>query len=100
MINLRNDAFIHSDLGIKKVLDKNNLRNFYFSPEDIQIFDYKNGFFGGTCGIFGNKIFFNGNIDKHKKGNELRTFLSDLNYEIIGLHDDFLYDGGGIFFIE
>lgn len=100
MIHLRNDVFISSDSGIKKVLDRNNLENFYFSPEDIQIFDHKNGFFGGTCGISGNKIFFNGNIDKHKHGKELRTFLSDLNYEIICLHDDYLYDGGGIFFIE
>ena len=100
MINLRNNIFISSDLGIKKVLDRNNLKNLYFSPENIRIFDHNNGFFGGTCGISGNKIFFNGNIDKHKHGKELRTFLYDLNYEIICLHDDFLYDGGGIFFIN
>ncbi len=100
MIHLYDDIFISSDLGIKKVLDSNNIKNFYFSPEDIQIFDHKNGFFGGTCGVSGNKIFFNGNIDKHKDGRTFRIFLENLNFEIICLHQDFLYDGGGIFFIQ
>jgi len=100
MMHLKNDVFISSDMGIKKVLDNNKLNNFLFSSEDIQIIDHSNGFFGGTCGISDNKIFFNGNIDKHKDGNDLRDFLTNLNYEIICLHDDFLYDGGGIFFID
>ncbi|MCF6365699.1 MAG: hypothetical protein L3J35_05795 [Bacteroidales bacterium] len=100
MIHLKNNVFISSDLGIKKVLDNNNLKNFYFSPENIKIIDHKNGFLGGTCGVFENKIFFNGNIDKHKDGVGLRNFVTNLDYEIICLHDDFLYDGGGIFFVE
>jgi len=100
MLYLKDDFFISSDIGIKKVLDQNNLQNFYFSPEDIKIIEHKNGFFGGTCGVFDNKIFFNGNINKHKDGVALRNFLEDLNFEIICLHDDYLYDGGGIFFIN
>lgn len=100
MMHLKNNIFISSDLGIKKVLDKYNLKNLYFSPEDVKIVDHKNGFLGGTCGISGNQVFFNGNIDKHKDGKSLRRFLTELNYEIISLHDDYLYDGGGIFFIN
>ncbi len=100
MINLSDNIILHSDKGIKKALDKESIENFYFSPEEIKIKDHKNGFFGGTCGIFGKRIFFNGNIDKHKDGKELRIFLSTLKYEIISLHDDYLYDGGGIFFIS
>lgn len=100
MLHLKNDIFMTSDSGIKKELDKHNLINFFFSPEDIQIIDHKNGFLGGTCGVFENKIFFNGNIDKHKDGKALRSFLKNLDYEIICLHNDFLYDGGGIFFTE
>ncbi len=100
MLHVKNDIFITSDSGINKVLDNNKIRNFFFSPENIQIIDHKNGFFGGTCGIFCNKIFFNGNINKHKDGAALSIFLEDLNFEIICLHDDYLFDGGGIFFIK
>ena len=100
MIHLGNDVFVTSDLGIKKELDKHKLQNFYFSPEDIQIIDHKTGFFGGTCGVYNKKIVFNGTIDKHKSGKDLRAFLTKLNFEIITLSDDFLYDGGGIFFID
>ena len=100
ILHLKDDIFITSDLGIKKVLDNNKIRNFFFSPENIQIVDHKNGFFGGTCGVFDNKIFFNGNIDKHKDGAVLSNFLEELNFEIFCLHNDYLYDGGGIFFIK
>lgn len=100
MINISNEAFLTSDAGIKATLDENNFENFFFSPSNIRIVDHKNGFLGGTCGIFDNKIFFNGNIDLHEHGADLRKFLSETEYEIICLDNDFLYDGGGIFFIE
>jgi len=98
MIEIAENNFLTSDAGIKKVLDSLNLSNFFFSPEEIKIYDHKNGFIGGSCGIFENKIFFNGNFLKHKDGKALEKFLLSANLEIICLHNDFLYDGGGIFF--
>jgi len=98
LINLGNGKFITSDHGIKKALDKNNLTTFYFKPDKIQIEDHINGFIGGTCGIYKNKIFFNGNIFKHESGEALNNFLIGLKYEVICLHDEYLYDGGCIFF--
>jgi hypothetical protein len=47
-----------------------------------------------------NKIFFNGNIDLHAEGLELRNYIENLGVEIISLSNNFLYDGGGIIFIE
>ena len=44
MMHLKDNIFISSDLGIKKVLDRNNLKNFYFSPENIKIVDHKNSY--------------------------------------------------------
>lgn len=99
MLHIGNNVFITSDKGIENVLKNNNLECFYFSPTEIKIIEHKNGFLGGTCGIFQNKIFFNGNIFKHKNGLEFANFLEKNQLEIVCLHNDFLYDGGGIFFV-
>ena len=98
MISLGKGNYVTSDKGIQKVLEKQNLNCFYFSAEDIRIIDHQHGFFGGTCGISGNKIFFNGDIRKHKKGTALETYIQNIGYQPIYLHNDYLYDGGGIFF--
>ncbi|HBF89486.1 MAG TPA: hypothetical protein DDX39_12670 [Bacteroidales bacterium] len=98
LIHIGNNVFITSDKGIENELKKNDLSCFYFSPNEIKIIEHKNGFLGGTCGIFKHRIFFNGNIFKHENGLELASFLEKHKLEIVCLHDDFLYDGGGIFF--
>lgn len=99
MFNIENNI-VTSDKGIVKALEKNNITNFYFEPSEIKIKDHKNGFIGGTMGATENTIFFLGNILKHKDGQALSTFLSTNNKEIIYLEDDYLYDGGGIFFLN
>lgn len=100
LTHLGNNKYITSDKGIeKKLLDK-NLDCFYFSPEQISILDHKHGFLGGTTGSYRNKIFFIGNIDLHKDGFALRNYIEDLGIEIVSLSHNFLYDGGGIIFIE
>ena len=100
LTHLCNDKFITSDLGIEKELLDNNLECFYFNPSEITIEDHNHGFLGGTAGVYGNKIFFNGNIDIHEDGNTLRDFVTSAGMEIINLGTDYLYDGGCIFFIQ
>lgn len=93
------NSFVTSDKGIVKVLEKNNLNFIYFDPSEIKIIDHKNGFIGGTMGVLNNKVLFLGNILKHKDGKALEKFINQLNKEIICLGNDYLYDGGGIFFV-
>ena len=93
------EAIITSDKGIVKVLEKNNIKYFYFDPSEITIKDHKNGFIGGTMGAMDDKVFFLGNILKHTEGKALHKFITDLGKEVICLGNDYLYDGGGIFFI-
>lgn len=100
LTHLKNNTFLTSDKGIEKILFKEGLDSFYFSPEKIKIFDHKHGFIGGTSGITGNKIFFNGNIELHKDGQDLKKSIENLSMEIINLNNDYLYDGGGIFLFE
>jgi len=49
-------------------------------------------------GATDNKLFFLGNILKHKDGKALDKYLSALGKQVICLGNDYLYDGGGLFF--
>lgn len=98
LLALTDEIFVTSDLGIFKELQNQSIEIHYFNPEKIRIYDHKHGFFGGTCGKSENKLFFNGDIDFHESGKELRVLCKKINIEVICLSDDFLYDGGKILF--
>lgn len=94
------NKIITSDNGIVKVLEKSQMACFYFEPSEITIKDHKNGFIGGTMGATDNNVFFLGNILKHKDGKALDKYISTLGKEAICLGNDYLYDGGGLFFVS
>ncbi len=100
MVYLCDGNYLASDRGIEKVLLQKGLSCFYFNPEEIIIKDHKNGFIGGSVGIWGKRIFFNGNIELHTDGQRLEEYLKRLGFEIVSLSNEYLYDGGCIFFIE
>ncbi len=100
LVHLCNDNYLTSDRGIEKALLKRKLSCFYFSPDEIDIHDHRHGFIGGSIGILGKRIFFNGNVDLHADGHRLREYISGLDFEIVNLSDKFLYDGGCILFVE
>ncbi len=99
MCHIGNNTFITSDMGIHKVLLKHELESFYFDPSEIRIKIHRNGFLGGTCGVYVNIVYFLGNILLHEDGKVLEKFITDKGLEIICLSNEKLYDGGGIFFI-
>ena len=99
LLHLCEDYYLTSDRGIEKVLLQKGLSCFYFNPDEIIIKDHKNGFIGGTAGIWKKRIFFNGSIELHSDGQKLKEYLLNLNFDIINLSDEFLYDGGCILFV-
>ena len=99
LLALKDDHFITSDAGISRVLNGYGLKNLYVDPQDILLPGMKHGFFGGTCGIYENKVFILGRLDKFKEGDKVRNFLEDLDYKIIQLYDGPLFDGGSILFL-
>lgn len=72
---------------------------FYFNPKEIRIRGHNNGFIGGTAGVLGKSIFFNGNIELHADGQRLKEHLLNIGFEIVCLSNEYLYDGGCIFFV-
>jgi len=99
LIHLCENNYITSDKGIEKVLLKKGFSCFYFHPGEIRIPGHNNGFIGGTAGVWRKRIFFNGNIELHADGQRLKEHLLNLGLEIICLSDEYLYDGGCIFFV-
>ncbi len=99
LVHLCGDNYLTSDRGIENVLLKRGLSCFYFNPKEITIQDHKHGFIGGAVGLWGKRIFFNGNVELHADGQSLKEYLLNLNFDIVNLSDNFLYDGGCIIFV-
>lgn len=91
---------ITSDIGIAKTLHKNNVETLFVSPRGIDLPGFKNGFFGGCCGVYQNKLFVLGKLTKYPEGEKVREFVGKLNFQIIELCDTVLFDGGGVLFIS
>ena len=98
LLALKNDRFITSDRGIAGVLQQKGLEVLFVEPKGIQLPGFDHGFFGGCCGLMGDKVFFIGNLSRFAEGEQVRSFLA--GYEIVELYDGPLFDGGGLFFIS
>jgi len=99
LLPLKNDHFITSDEGIKRVLQNYNLEVLYVNPEDIQLPGFKHGFFGGTCGVVDHSVFILGNLKSYNDGEKVNSYLASLGYEVVELFDGPLFDGGSILFL-
>ena len=95
---LANSA-ITSDGGIFKQLTLHGYNCLLVSQTDIQLPGYKNGCFGGCCGILGNTVFVNGSLSFHQQGSVIKDFIHDGGYEIVELQASPLVDVGSIFFL-
>ena len=99
LIPLLNDAFISSDRGISKVLNRYGIENICIDAKGIELPGFSHGFFGGCCGIFDQKLFVIGKIDHLENAKEFREFITSKNIEIIELYNGNLFDGGSILFL-
>ena len=100
LIALGEDHFITSDRGIEKALISNNLEVLYVSPKGIMLPGFPNGFFGGCCGVWEDKLFITGSLNHYSEGDKVRQFSRRAGFRVIELYDGPLFDGGGILFIN
>ncbi len=100
LIFLGENHAITSDPGIAKCLNKNSVETLFVSPQGIDLPGFKNGFFGGCCGVFQDKFFVLGNLDKYPDGEKVRDFMRRIGFEIVELCDTELFDGGGVLFLD
>jgi hypothetical protein len=57
------------------------------------------GFIGGASGYCGGVVYFNGDIDTHPNGKDIRRFAERHNCKVVCLCDGTLTDIGKILFI-
>lgn len=100
LIALGENNFITSDRGIEKALKSRNLEVLYVSPRDIVLPGFPSGFFGGCCGVWDDKLFIAGSLDRYSEGEKVRQFSRRAGLRVIELYNGPLYDGGGILFIN
>ena len=100
LLPLRDNHFITSDIGIHKMLTDQKIDALYVSPKAIILEDFLHGFFGGACGVYGNRAFICGSLDCFPDGEKVKMYLRKLDYEIIELCDDRLTDVGSILFVQ
>jgi hypothetical protein len=98
LLALRDNWFVTSDRGTEKTLMDQGLRVIYVDPIGIQLPGFDHGFFGGTCGIIDDTVYFIGDLAYHKQGEEISLLLEKLGYQTCALYDGPLFDGGSLFF--
>ena len=100
LVPLNKDHFITSDKGIEKRLKLHLKKVLYIDPFQIRLAGQKNGFFGGCCGIFEDKLFLSGNLSSLRESKELINFTSSLSIEIIELSNEPMMDIGSVLFLK
>lgn len=98
LIPLGGKRFMTSDSKVFRVLKRYDLDVFFVDPKGIILPGFKHGFFGGACGIHGNKFFVIGSLITLDPEKEIRSYIEDSGYKIIELYDGPLFDGGSILF--
>ena len=91
---------ITSDKGMARALVAEGVETLVISEsEKISLPPYKFGFIGGAAGIFGNTVYFLGNLMAHPDGKAIENSLAAHGYACVSLDPDAdsLSDLGGIF---
>jgi hypothetical protein len=97
LLPLTDDRFITSDKGIMKAVRAKGPDISYVDPDGILLNGFKNGFFGGCCGLYEDKLFIHGSLDLFPEGGKVKAFLK--GFEIIELDSGPLRDVGSIMFL-
>ncbi len=98
LLPLSGEKFITSDKGIFKVLENEKMDVLYVNPAGIVLEGFKNGFFGGCCGVLENKVFIAGSLSSLAEGEKVREYLND--FDIIELYGGPLLDVGSVLFLN
>jgi len=99
LIALPNETFITSDRGIEKSLKKHKHEVLYIDPSCVKLEGFENGFFGGACGLHGNKLFVCGSLKYFKEQTSIESFAAQAGVSVIELYEGEPLDMGTILFL-
>ena len=96
---LSDNAIISADKGIVEAAKMVGIDALLISSGHISLPPYNYGFIGGSCGAFGDKIYFCGALNHHPDGSKIRDFATKHKKNIVELTSSPLADIGGLAFI-
>ncbi len=91
---LGDTGIITADKGIAKTA-KSICKVLLIDEGGIMLPPYEYGFIGGASFVLGDKVFFFGDIKKHKNADSISRFISECGYTAVSLSDESLCDFGG-----
>lgn len=93
------NRILTSDRGICRKAEGKGIVAQYVTPEKIHLPGERYGFLGGTCGTYGNKIFFLGDIDELPGPERVRELIASSGFDLFEISGKALFDAGGLFIL-
>ncbi len=91
---------ITSDLSLANALSLRGVKVLRIREGGISLPPYPYGFIGGASGVYGNTVYFLGDVMRHPDGEKIMQFVASCAMEVCCLYDGELFDGGGLVFWE
>ena len=91
---------VTSDSGLEKAISNEGINTLLIENGNIALPPHEYGFIGGASGVFGNKVYFLGNLRLHKNGAEIEKAIRDMGYIPHSLSEEGLADLGGLVFLK
>ena len=93
------EAAITADKGMARVLRREGFRVTEIENGGISLPPYEYGFIGGASGVFGNTVYFLGDVKRHPDGEKIIRAIESEGFNTVSLSDEELADLGRIIFI-
>lgn len=100
VLKLSDEAVITADRGLAKIFAEDGIRVTLIEDGGIDLPPYPYGFIGGCAGVYGGKVYFNGDVSLHPSLELIIDAIEREGMEIVCLSKDRLRDIGGIIFME
>ena len=91
-----NGGAITSDISTHNALLKEGINSLLISTNGINLPGYNCGFFGGATGVYDDKIYVFGSLKSLPDNEKIFNFISELNYKVVEILPEEVYDFGGI----
>lgn len=99
-LKISENAAVTADRGMANALRGEGISVLDIENGGIYLPPYEYGFIGGAGALYGDTVFFLGDISKHPYADKILSFIKENGKRAVSLSDEPLSDLGGIVFIE
>ena len=99
-LKISENAAISADEGMLRTLSREEIRVLKIENGGVSLPPYEYGFIGGAAGIFGDSIYFLGDITRHPSSKAILGFIEKNGKRAVSLSDETFLDLGGILFVS